>query len=302
MIFKLLVLCTLMCSVFAGVQSDVTDVTDRLRVLATREIAKAVSDVIFRKFAENKLKSDRKNFIDTYPAETLLQTSDNCERGYDMSAHDAFFVQALRDLSKLVDSNPGKNVRAAYFGCGIGTTSLLLTLTGAAVLGIEKHMTPAEHDKCGKLFHQYTALARRLGMPLKVLLKLSTDATTIPDNVEYSPNNGFSMIFMGNFLHMFDPATARDLVQQQAYRMLEQKGFVYATADGIAIGETNEHTRMPTGRYKEFYLKAKRSGVRFPSVMTETSYGIMLQDEGGRNVIQKTNLTPTLSSAATDES
>ncbi len=277
MIIRCLLLCATFCSAFS---SDNWEDHDNKKIIT------AVRNIIFRKFSKSDLLEEKVAFVRGYLTEVALEDSENYERGYAKSTTDPFFVQALEEVAKLVDGNPGYTVRVADFGCGNGTTSFLFALTGAKVLGIENYMTKSEYSESNKIYKSYTDLAKKLGLKdLDVEMMVSTDATVMPGYPEYAPDNSFDLIFMGNFLHMFDPATSKNLIRQHAHRMLKTGCAVFASADGIALAP----------EMREIYISAKQKGAEFPTAIKITSYGLKIDRE-----IVPTELRETFSQASID--
>jgi hypothetical protein len=144
MIFKLLMLCTMVCSVFAGGSPDLPERTEGLRQTGvTTRTAKTesaidplvteVRKVVFRHCPHLIL--EMLEFQRQYPKEFELIDSQYFDRGFSMSVRDPFFVSALSTVAQLVDT--GRDVVVGDFGFGAGDTSFLFALTGASVMGIE---------------------------------------------------------------------------------------------------------------------------------------------------------------------
>ena len=247
------------CSVFAN--EDVNDFTKR------------AAEIIFRNAPNGTLLTQREEFQKKYPKGAGLKGK-NYDRGFDQSVRDPFFLGCLENVANMVDQLPlgtTSPIRVCDFGCGLGHTTILLGLLGTKyqihVTGIENRMEESEFEKTKGFLGYAQKLHKELGFldGFPVRLKADADATTLQGYSEYAPSNAFHSHFMGNFLHMFDPATAKKLVEEHAYRMLIPGGFVYASVDGIGtIGRNG----------KDVYLQAKRDGKKFPSVINVAYYGV----------------------------
>jgi len=298
MILKLLVLCTLMCSGFAGVQSDVTERTEGLRQtgVTTRtantksvidQFATTVRDIIFRRHSGRALLKEKMEFQIQYPDELPLEDSGIYDRGYNKSVRDLFFVSALSTIAQLVDRD--HDVVVGDFGCGAGDTSFLFALTGASVMGIENQISPNEYLRSQELHSYYTTLAKQIGSEyirsgakehrnvcmrmkdhgLSLRMKPRTDARLLHKDSDIKANI-YSVLFMGNFLHMFDPADAKELIRNQALRMLHRGGNVFASVDGVAAQDGSA----------DAYLQAVREHKKFPSAMSVRTQGGFSEGEG----------------------
>jgi SAM-dependent methyltransferase len=274
-----------MCSVFSA-SSIANPVSPTNEELTMGRFVTAVRNVIFRHHPEGRaLLQEKIAFQRQYPDELPLDDSDNYDRGFSMSVRDPFFVGALSTVARLVDT--GHYVLVGDFGCGRGDTSFLFALTGANVMGIENQTSAKEYLQAQQLHLYYTALAKKLGLPgLGLRMKPKTDARFLHEESEIEANR-FSVLFMGNFLHMFDPATAKELIKEQAYRMLHRGGNVFASVDGVAA----------QGGSVDAYLKAVIAGKKFPSVMKATNYG-KLSAEGE---IEELNATTLFTHAEIDK-
>ena len=270
-----------------------------------QDFIKEVSKVIFRNIPEKKLKKEKLEFQATYPHEIALDTTRDTEvelhitsrdifdRGYASSVRDTFFLGFLGFIAKIVDlkkTEPSHNstsslITVADFGCGNGATSFLLALTGAHTFGIESRMSDRQGEEMMQRYHDYCDLAQKIGLPcldghyLPIRIMPSTDVTDVPAMHERLDSNDFDAIFMGNFLHMFDPYTAKSVVQNQAHRMLKQGGMVWASVDGIAAEKHSENgANVASTNIKEVYLKAKADGKAFPTVMTRTDLRLVINN------------------------
>lgn len=172
MILKMLLLCTVMGSVFAGGEPDFTTDDRPGKTAAIAGTAKtkptidpvvtAVRDIIFRYHREGRALLDEKiAFQRQYPDELPLEDSGIYDRGYNKSVRDLFFVSALSTVAQLVDRD--HDVVVGDFGCGAGDTSFLFALTGASVMGIENQISPNEYLRSKELYSYYTTLAKRIG-------------------------------------------------------------------------------------------------------------------------------------------
>ena len=254
MIPKLLVLCTMVCSVFAGGAPDLATAKTES---AIDPLVTEVSNVVFRHRPD--LIPKMLEFQKQYPEEFELIDYGYFDRGF-CDPRDKCFLLALATVATLVDTGQCRLV--GDFGCGRGDTSYLFGSTGAKVIGIERYMQLGEYEKSKKLLDQYETLAEKLGVPFDVKMKVSTDARLLDEDTEILADS-FSVLFMGKFLHMLNPDDAKKLISRQAHRMLERNGYVFASVDGVASMNGSA----------EAYLKAVAAGKKFPSVMTMSQYG-----------------------------
>jgi hypothetical protein len=104
---------------------------------------------------------------------------------------------------------------------------------------------------------------------LSLRMKFRTDARLLHEDSDIKANIS-SVLFMGNFLHMFDPATAKALVKEQALRMLHRGGNVFASVDGVAAQDGSA----------DAYLQAVREHKKFPSAMSVRTQGGFSEGEG----------------------
>ena len=299
MIFKLLVLCTMVCSVFAGGSPDLPERTEGLGKtgVTTRTanaksvidpIAATVRDIIFRYHREGRaLLKEKIEFQRQYPEEFELQDPEKYDRGFSMSVRDPFFVSALSTVAQLVDT--GRDVVVGDFGFGAGDTSFLFALTGASVMGIENQISSDEYRRSQELYSYYTTLAKRIGSEyirsgkkehqnvckrmkecgLSLRMKFRTDARLLHEDSDIKANIS-SVLFMGNFLHMFDPDDAKKLIRNQALRMLRRGGNVFASVDGVAAQDGSANA----------YLQAVIENKKFPSAMSVRTQGGFSEGEG----------------------
>ena len=298
MIFKLLVLCTMVCSVFAGGSPYLSERTEGLRQtgVTTRTAtanAKSVIDplvtkvrnVVFRHRPD--LIPEMLEFQRQYPKEFELIDSKNLDRGFSMSVRDPFFVSALSTVAQLVDT--GRDVVVGDFGFGAGDTTFLFAVTGASVMGIENQISPDEYRRSEELYSYYTTLAKRIGSEyirggnrehykvckrmeesgLSLQMKFRTDARLLHEDSDIKANI-YSVLFMGNFPHMFDPHDAEKLIRNQALRMLRRGGNVFASVDGVAAQDGSA----------DAYLQADREHKKFPSAMSVRTQGGFSEGEG----------------------
>jgi SAM-dependent methyltransferase len=204
-----------------------------------------------------------------------------------MSVADPFFLTVIESVAELVKKSIAKNreVFVCDFGCGTGHTTLILALTGASVFGIENQMSDKEIEKVPKLLEYYDGIAKKIGSERISKLKgmnkflpgvwrrmentglnariIGVDARLLHEDPRIEKDT-FSVCFMGNFLHMFDPATAKEIIKKQVQRMLNIGGSVFASVDGVSSHD-DESTKT--------YLQGVKDGIIFTSVMTATNYG-----------------------------
>ncbi len=265
-------------------------------------ITTSVSNIIFRMHPGSALSQKKIAFLKRYPKECKLIDHDYYDRGFNMSFLDPFFVLAMNFTEQLISRNLGRTIRVCDFGCGIGHTSILLGLLGSKeqihVLGIENGMKADEFEET-KAFHAYAErLHGQLGFVggLPVRLKTDVEATTLQGYSTYAPSNVFDVNFMGNFLHMFAPKAAKNLVKEHAYRMLRPGGMLLASFDGICAAGNNIE------KAKEVYLQAKQEGKKFPSVINILDLAIVTKYEDEIKDIEHIEEIPTIySSAAVSE-
>ncbi len=213
-----------------------------------------------------------------------------------MSVTDPFFVTFLKHVAKLVDINTEKRKPlVADFGCGDGLTTALMSLVGAHAIGIDMWTTNDEALKFVEFSNYCHELFKKLGDPreFECGLRIGRDITKLhtyrkTGSTDF-PDRCLNSIFMGNFLHMFDPETSQKIVREQAHRMLLPGGTIFASVDGITAGGGN--------KCQATYLQAKGEGRRFPSVMAHTEYGILADTA----IVPIPTLGITLSYADVDE-
>ena len=234
-------------------------------VNAQDSIETYVQKIIFRHFPDT-LTDEKNKFEEHYPKNySLLRGPLNYDRGYDLSVRDPFFVVVLNQVAKAQDDN--KNLIVADFGYGTGHTTVLLALTGANVVGIENYETEEDHAQRTKLHdYYYIPLSKALSNSNALNFKPGIDATIMPGYDEYARSGEFDFLFMGNFLHMFDPASSQKLVQEHANRMLKAGGTLFASVGGVSTKND------PGFKRKKVYLEAIKNGRKFPTVMNTIEY------------------------------
>lgn len=198
-----------------------------------------------------------------------LTSNDGFSRGYCSSHTDPFFLQVLGYASTLAIEM--KEPPVAYdFGAALGITTGMLCLVGCKAHGIEKAATTkAELATMFSIFKTYTLLIA----PYKLSggLKYNTcDAFDLP--AKDFPFSSADIIFLGNFLHMFDVRTASLFIANVVSNLTKPKAKVFCTVDGAGLENSGNFLGLPVLESaqtspKAVYLDAKRRSEKFPGMM-----------------------------------
>jgi len=231
------------------------------------------SKIIFRNYSKSSFIAEKADFQKEYPgfvillpgkdelpAPLLLSPNINLndfDRGSAGSTMDDLFFEALKYVAKLVDEN--KTPRVCDFGCGNGGSTFLFALTGADnVVGIERFFTETEFNELSIHTIYYNNLAKKpLGKHLSINIKKG-DTRKVP----IAPNNSIDTAFMGNFLHMFDPAAAKNIIAS-THAILREGGVIFASVEGL--GAKSEDV-------KKAYLQGVSQKKKFPSCIQFRDY------------------------------
>lgn len=194
------------------------------------------------------------------------------DRGYGLSVEDPFFLICYDYVAKLVDAvrlkgqpvAPENQPVVLDMGCGNGNTTVLFSLLDANTTGFEAHISQGEAQNCKTFIESARKLARTLGQNFFCNMKVR-DVIEL-DKMEF-PENLADVIFMGCFLHMFDPFTAKKVVKEHILRMIKSNGVVFATVDGI-VSFPEIHS---------IYQRKKANHERFPTVFWRKSLRMITQ-------------------------
>lgn len=279
---RFLIIYWLICSASAAMP-DAYDLESRLRlvtssksVLEQLNVPRYVTEMIFRHHSD---KTAVKDLFEqhSYPKEETLDNvhediSGLYDRGYALSVEDPFFLICCGYVARLVDTARLKGHPVALesqpvvldVGCGNGNTTVLLSLLGANTIGFEVNISSEEAQSCKTFIESARKLARTLNQNFVCNIKIR-DVTKL-DRIEF-PGCLADVVFMGCFLHMFDPFTAKKIVKDHILRMIKSDGVVFATVDGI--GSFPE--------IQQIYQQGKANHAKFPTVFCRTSLRIMTQ-------------------------
>lgn len=198
------------------------------------------------------------------------------ERGYTFpdSVFFASFLERIRE-----HLNAGVHEKVLDLGCGNGSTTMLIALTGAKAFGIDLYLGWEDTDLIMQKFTECKELAQILHpeRTFACALKGGIDATKLLETgPSYALARDYTSAYLGSFLHMFDPATAKKTLKGLSH-FLQFGGIVYASVDAVGI----EPQALET------YDAAKARGKPFPSVISTNSMGT-LEHRDGKTIFIKT--------------
>ena len=149
------------------------------------------------------------------------------------------------------------------------TSTNYLALTGAQAIGFDKYMSDADQKK----FLSFLKICTKLHTNLKIAgdfrcgVKKGGDVTNL-DPADF-PNSCAAVIFVGNLLHMLDPAAAKKMMKTQANRVLKKDGYIFISVDGIYSDNQ---------KAIDAYQAGKAEKRLFPSVLLHKEIGWMNGD------------------------
>ncbi len=271
---QLLIIYSLICSAFAPTEFGLISEPEDLKypyTLTSREVTECldipayVTNMIFRNHPEKAMLRDL-FLMHRYPHEQELDTVVSFyDRGYSLSVRDPLFLICCRYVADLADKRPENQPVVFDLGHGNGDSTILLSLLDANTIGIDFFMSEEEVKKCQTFLESAKKLAITFNQNCFCNFK-NRDITQL-DTTEF-PDNCSDVIHMGNFLHMFDPFTARKIAQEQVHRMLKPDGVVFATVDGMGF--------FPG--IQQAYLQRKANQAKFPTLFRRTLLRIVTQN------------------------
>lgn len=224
---------------------------------------------------QNQKTEQVRSFVRTC-GESALVDDGKYERGYTFP-DSAFFASFLERMGEHLSAGIPENV--LDLGCGNGSTTMLIALMGAKAFGIDLYLGWEDTGLIMRKFTECKELAQILHpeRTFACALKGGIDATKL---LETGPSFGLSRnytsAYLGSFLHMFDPATAKKILKDLLH-FLQPGGMVYASVDAVGI----EPQVLKT------YDAAKAMGKPFPSVISTNSMGT-LEHRDGETIFIKT--------------
>lgn len=265
---KLLIISWLICAASSAMPDTYpNDQELPLRLVASLNVPRCITEMIFRHHSD---KTAVKELFEQhrYPKrKALIDVSALYDRGYSLSVKDPFFLVCCNHIAELADAmRPQSQPIVLDIGCGNGDTTVLFSLLGANTTGFELYMSQKEALSCQAFMESARKTARVLGQDFVFHIK-KRDVTQL-DRKEF-PDNLADVIFMGCFLHMFDPFTAKKIVKEHILRMVKPDGIVFATADGI--GSVPE--------IQEIYQQRKTNHERFPTIYMRTTLKRVIETE-----------------------